>query len=30
LRALFKAAFEGERAEEPLTYAADINAYRLM
>ncbi len=29
LKALFERAFEGGRAEEPLTYAADINAYRL-
>lgn len=30
LKTLFQAAFEGGRAEEPLLYAADINAYRLL
>jgi esterase/lipase superfamily enzyme len=29
LKAVFTAAFEGGRAEEPLHYAADLNAYRL-
>ena len=29
LKALFKAAFEGGRAEDTLDFAADINAYRL-
>ncbi|HSO84673.1 alpha/beta hydrolase [Thiocapsa sp.] len=30
LKAVFSDAFEGRRAEERLSYAADINAYRLM